>query len=251
MSEPRLCYGLPQRVEADIANAATLPEIEGVASRFLDDIGFKQYAYHLERCEPHGGWLAAFFSNYDARWLDRYLAEGYLNHDLLHLRSRQSILPFRWIPRDKSQIPAKSAQVFHEAQDFGIRDGISVPVHGPASFALFTAVADGTPREREETLLHTREAVTSLALNVHERAAAIVHARGEAGPTDAGVLTKRERECLRWVAAGRTSGQIAERLGIAEGTVSQHIANVRTKLCTTTRAHAAVRAMHLSLIESS
>lgn len=249
--EPTLCYGLPERVEAEIADAATLPEIERAASQFLNDIGFKQYTYHLERCEPHGGWLAAFFSNYDQRWLDRYIANGYLNHDLLHVSSRQSVLPFCWLPRNKKVIPQASARVFSEAQDFGIRDGVSVPIHGPSSFALFTAVADGTPREREETIQHAREAVTALGLHVHERAAAIIQASGDLGATDAARLTERERECLRWVAAGKTSGEIGEILGIAEGTVGQHIASVREKLGTTTRAHAAVRAMHLALIESA
>lgn len=251
MMEPQVGYRLPERVLEDLEAAPNLEAIESVAANFLNDIGFKQYSYYLARQRPLGECLEGYFSNFDRRWITRYLEKNYVNHDLLHIRSRNSVLPFTWVPRNKDLVPAKSAQVFSEAQDFGITDGIAVPVHGPNSFALVTAVADGTPREREDILRYSRDAVTMLALHVHERASAVLEAHGDQGNTDDALLTLRERECLRWVAAGKTSGEIADILGIADGTVSQHIANVRRKLQTPTRAQAAVRAMHFALIESS
>ncbi|SDG18406.1 DNA-binding transcriptional regulator, CsgD family [Limimonas halophila] len=249
--EPQLGVRLPERVVTDLESAPTLTEIERIAADFLNDIGFKQYSYYMARRRPHGERLEGYFSNFDRRWITRYLEKNYVCDDLLHVNARRSVLPFTWMPRSKGHIPARSAQVFSEAQDYGIRDGVAIPVHGPDTFALVTAIADGSPREREEILTYTRDAVTSLALHVHERASNVLEATGGAGLTDDAVLTERERECLRWVAAGKTSGEIGDILGIAEGTVGQHIANVRRKLQTPTRAHAAVRAMHFALIDAA
>jgi len=248
MHEPKTSHGVPERVLRELADAATLGDVEHTAARFLEDIGYKHYAYYVESTGPAGPQMRGFFSNFAPAWIARYMEQHYIKDDLLHQRARTSVLPFTWLPRKKTGLPTRSAQVFSEAQDFGIRDGIAVPVHGPGSFALISAAADGGPREREQTLAQTHEAVTTLSLHVHERAAAILESGGGTDRTHAEMLTPRERECVRWVAAGRTSREIADILGIAEGTAAQHVASVRRKLQTSTRAHAAVRAMHFSLI---
>jgi DNA-binding NarL/FixJ family response regulator len=54
-------------------------------------------------------------------------------------------------------------------------------------------------------------------------------------------LTPRERAILRLAAEGRANPQIAEALGISDGTVRNHISNIYTKLEVTTR-EAAIRA---------
>lgn len=55
-------------------------------------------------------------------------------------------------------------------------------------------------------------------------------------------LTPRQRELLALVAAGRTNGQIARHLRIAEGTVRTHLENIFQRLQVTSRAAAVVRA---------
>jgi DNA-binding CsgD family transcriptional regulator len=51
-------------------------------------------------------------------------------------------------------------------------------------------------------------------------------------------LTRREREVLRLVAGGRTTAEIAARLGITAHTVESHVRSVRVKLGVPTRAAA-------------
>jgi DNA-binding CsgD family transcriptional regulator len=55
-------------------------------------------------------------------------------------------------------------------------------------------------------------------------------------------LTPRQRELLALVAAGRTNGQIARHLCIAEGTVRTHLENIFERLQVNSRAAAVVRA---------
>jgi len=59
-------------------------------------------------------------------------------------------------------------------------------------------------------------------------------------------LTKRELECLHWVAQGKTSWEIAQILGISERTVNFHINNSLAKSGCANRHHLSAIYMNLS-----
>jgi DNA-binding CsgD family transcriptional regulator len=61
------------------------------------------------------------------------------------------------------------------------------------------------------------------------------------------VLTARELEVLRLVAAGQSNGQIAIRLGISVKTASVHVSNILRKLGAENRVEAAVRATRMQV----
>ena len=62
-------------------------------------------------------------------------------------------------------------------------------------------------------------------------------------------LTSRESECLHWMAAGKTSSEIAIVLSISESTVNFHLKNILVKLNASNRVHAVAKALSRSLIE--
>ena len=61
-------------------------------------------------------------------------------------------------------------------------------------------------------------------------------------------LTRREREVLTFVAAGRSNREIASELVVSEHTVHRHVANILRKLGEPTRAAAAARAARDGLV---
>lgn len=61
-------------------------------------------------------------------------------------------------------------------------------------------------------------------------------------------LTRRETECLGWVAAGKNAQEIAVILGLSVQTVRDHLKRVRSKLNSTSRAQALIRASALGLL---
>jgi DNA-binding CsgD family transcriptional regulator len=54
-------------------------------------------------------------------------------------------------------------------------------------------------------------------------------------------LTPREREVLRWIAAGKTDRQVAAILGASVRTVQKHLENIYVKLGVENRTAAAMR----------
>jgi PAS domain S-box-containing protein len=64
-------------------------------------------------------------------------------------------------------------------------------------------------------------------------------------------LSVRERQILRYLAAGWTNREIGAGLGLSTGTVRNHVARILSKLNVTDRTQAAVRAVVLGLIDNA
>jgi DNA-binding NarL/FixJ family response regulator len=71
------------------------------------------------------------------------------------------------------------------------------------------------------------------------------------GAADGEDLTRREREVLELIVAGRSNKRIAFELGIAEKTVKTHVGHVLAKLGVSDRTQAAVLAMQQGLVAPS
>lgn len=82
---------------------------------------------------------------------------------------------------------------------------------------------------------------------IHPRVAELLCAEQAPAPLSA-PLTERESELLAVLAAGATNKQAARRLGISEGTVKAHLANLMRKLGAANRTEAVHRARELRLL---
>ena len=61
-------------------------------------------------------------------------------------------------------------------------------------------------------------------------------------------LTERETEILRLMASGFSNKEIANSLGVAEGTVKNHVSNILSKLGVRDRTRAVLKAFELKLV---
>jgi two-component system nitrate/nitrite response regulator NarL len=83
------------------------------------------------------------------------------------------------------------------------------------------------------------EVQSGLASELHERE------RGQQGP----LLTSREREVLKLVAAGHSAPEIAERIHLSPATVKSHLQAIYDKLGVAERAAAVAEGMRRGLLE--
>ena len=61
-------------------------------------------------------------------------------------------------------------------------------------------------------------------------------------------LTDRETEILRLMASGFSNKEIANSLGVAEGTIKNHVSNILSKLGVRDRTRAVLKAFELQLV---
>jgi transcriptional regulator EpsA len=67
-------------------------------------------------------------------------------------------------------------------------------------------------------------------------------------PVGQGILTKRERQILRWIYAGKSNGEIGVILGISPLTVKNHVQKILRKLNVVNRAQAVGKALDARII---
>jgi LuxR family transcriptional regulator, quorum-sensing system regulator BjaR1 len=169
-------------------------------------------------------------------WYHRYRGAGHYRHDPCVRRCRYSAEAFLWSDIWKDGLERPAQTVMQEAADFGLREGICVPLHAPfvppcvVSLSGEAAVLPGDGVQMMTILAH-------LAWQ-----SAMQFAAALCSPSQP-VLTSREREILRWVGEGKTAWEISRILSLSEHTVLSHQRNARGKLNATNNVHAVVKSI--------
>lgn len=213
-----------------IRNADEIDELRSIFESTVGQLGFRYFTYHIVRVPGLGNRLPYVVTTYPDQWVSHYISEGYVHVDPILTQGPKSVVPFSWndiaLPDDLSK---KQVKLFSEADDYGIANGMSVPIHGPSGeFASMSMVADGSVKAAGDTTARYKHLVHLLALYYHNHTGAILLSKH--APVAVPHLTDRERECLNWVSKGKTTWDISMILGIAERTVIFHIENAKKKL---------------------
>jgi LuxR family transcriptional regulator, quorum-sensing system regulator BjaR1 len=177
----------------------------------------------------HPGWTQRFYAQRDAD-NNSCLTGRWAGDEPLFWSEAES---FR-------QADARLMRIYRDAQEFGITDGICIPINCPGRFAA-TASLSG---ERVDTSPTARAAMRAITLCTHSRLVRI-RALETAHRTR---LSRREADCLAWVAKGKTDWEIGEILGISESTAHWYVERAKRRLGVSTRIQAVVGAIQEGLI---
>lgn len=173
-------------------------------------------------------------------WEDIYEKEGFHDVNYLVREVHRRSEPFPW--SDMSLINDKERRLARLLVDLGFPDGLAVPCHGAGGYLgvvslAFSGLHELSPMERSAIEL------ASLALHAHMR-----KLKGSGGDGDLPELSPRERDCIGFVAEGKTDGEISEILTVSRTTVITHVQNARLKLGAATRAEAVAKCISFGLI---
>lgn len=182
--------------------------------------------------------------NYPDEWQQHYLEMGYERIDPIIKTSRRRASAFRWSEvYNDARTTEDERRVFDEGATFGLRSGISVPLHGSdASFAIMSFAQPEDCEFQDKIIAYLQLAALHFHLNVARFADST--RIGEASD-----LSFREKECILWTARGKSSWETGVILGISLNTVNFHIKNVLRKLDASSRTVAAIKAVNLGIIE--
>jgi LuxR family transcriptional regulator, quorum-sensing system regulator BjaR1 len=182
-------------------------------------------------------------------WFAQYSGKFYCDTDAIAIRARETVEPFFWNEVVPQITPGSAAdKIMKEAREFGLHDGLLVPIFGLNGDQSVVSMAGQTI----DCNAKSRGALYLMAMYAHNKISSL-HARSrrKSKRIDRSVgLSVRERECLQWIASGKTDWETGEILSISLNTVSAHIRNATTKLQAVNRTQAVVKALlgrHINL----
>lgn len=212
----------------------------------LEDIGFEHFAY-ISFTTPYPQKTARAILNYPLEWLYRYAEGNYYRYDPVLDQASWTLEPYDWLQcRDPESMSAAQARVMNEAGDFGLRQGIGLPIHRPDGGMAMLSVATRKPRRQFEeaarahwTDLHT------MALCFHAALAQNINGHKPLRVD----LTRAEREVLLRSAGGDGIEEISEKLGCPDAFIQACFRSVMDKLDACTPRQAVVEAVANRVIE--
>jgi DNA-binding CsgD family transcriptional regulator len=230
------------------ARSTTLNELFQLLEAAIASLGFEFVAYGaLANCHgivPRADVAPAVFLNYPQEWQKHYFSHHYQEIDPVITRTAGMTGPYIWSDWCKSGMLALVEQeVFYEAADAGLREGVSIPLHGPFGSL---AVVSFASKDQAIDAVSVLSKLHVIAAEFHLCCSAL----SPQDPTEAKLLTltPKQRECLSWVSQGKSSWDIGVILGISENTVNFHLKEILRKLGTSSRTVAVVKAIRLGLI---
>ena len=228
------------------AAAKSLDEITQGCRFYSQKMGFDAFIYALRIPSQFSESRVVVINGYPDAWLERYWEQDYSLADPVVGFCSQHTLPVLWHELNL-QKKSPSAKVMLEAGDFGLKAGVSMPVHSPqGEMGILSFTLNNSNQKSNRAI--TQEAlpyVQLLASHVHEAVRRVLEL---VDPDGREPLTIREQECLRWAADGKTSWEISQLLGISERTVNFHLNNSMIKMDVCNRQHAIARAILQGLI---
>lgn len=181
--------------------------------------------------------------DWPVEWLERYVARNYIDHDPVVTRMKQLQAPFQWREASKEiRIDRGGKTVMGDASEFKLRDGLAFPIVTLDGQIMMVSLG-GEQIEMSGMEFGMISLVATYAIG----RAMQIQVAGEK-TIDHVELTPRERECLKWAAAGKSEWEISQILGISEHTSEKHLLNAKHKLGAVNRVQAVAEAIRRGYI---
>ena len=232
-----------------------LAQLQGHLLKILSSFGFSHFAYvpidpprnrRYKMVTPESASVdeayPEFVSTFPECWVEHYLQQDYSNVDPTYSHAAVTIFPFRWDELFREDwFTAQHRSFFNEAAEFGLRSGVTIPLHGPLSgLATLNLAGDLTDEDLQGAFQQHNAELMRLAFSAHEMMLRFLSLHPD---QDRVKLTTRERECLLWTSRGKTNWEVGEILSISSETVRFHLKNAMSKMGVYSQHHAAVRAI--------
>lgn len=232
------------KAQQQFAAALNIKQLEVLLLEESKRLGFDSFVYALRVPTSFSNAQVIMLDGYPDGWVKRYFEAAYYEADPVMAWCVKYIVPLRW--SDLALEPGSRAErMMLEAAEYGLRDGVTMPVHSPqGELGILSLSLDAPPDRARVITERALPYVQLLASHLHQAVRRLSGVLQDDGSS----LTARERECLSWAADGKTSNEIAQLLEISERTVNFHLNNATLKLDAVSRQHAISKASLQRLI---
>jgi len=235
--------GMFERVDAfigGVSSAGSQGELRTILGEIAKELGFTHFAlsHHVDlrnSSEP-----AIRIHNYPEEW-ERYYDRKQLGRtDPVHRACQMTAVGFTWSQLPKMiPLTRMDRAVLDAAAKLGLGNGFTVPAHVPGEVNGSCSFA--TPRGRALKTEHL--AVAQLVGAFAFEAARGLAKRDHQKRADPARFSDRERDCLIWVARGKSDAEIATILGISPETVHQYVKQARANYDAVSRSQLVAHAL--------
>ncbi len=224
---------------ATILNAPNEQELVACFDKVIKMMGMELFClFEVASVETH--WerqlvMGTFPNDYlDAFWKERQTFDSSL---IRYTKLNGHPFTVTDVLSDYDLLTPKERASLDKAAKAGITDGMVFPLKGRYDRIAGIALT-GNPNNLTPA---ARWLLSCLSVGFYERACIIDgNSNLEFRHNTTGSLTERERECLTWIAKGKTNWEVAKVLGISTRTVKYHIENAKIKLGTPSRLEAVI-----------
>jgi LuxR family quorum-sensing system transcriptional regulator CciR len=204
------------------------------------ELGFAHFAlsHHVDlrnSSEP-----AIRIHNYPEEW-ERYYDRQHVGRtDPVHRACQTTAVGFAWsqLPR-MIPLTRRDHRLLKAAAKQGLGDGFTVPAHVPGEVNGSCSFATTRSKPMQPECLAAAQLVGAYAFEAARRLAK----REEQKLSDPARLSDRERDCLVWIARGKSDTEIATILGISPDTVHQYVKQARANYDAVSRSQLVAHAL--------
>jgi len=187
------------------------------------------------------------FGRLDRDWNVHYREQDYVYNDSTVQMALQTRYPFTWSSlKENHRISSLAEKIFKEAQfDFRFNDGLLIPIHlADGSVSVVSIIG-----EKPDTRPVVNRALGMAAIYLHAKARPLISDDSEiSSACRKALFSRRQLDCIQWVAEGKSDWEISKILGISEATVHNHVERAKRNLGVHTRIQAVVEAARRRLI---
>lgn len=229
---------LSDRFAGAAEDCADLTELGLLLREAALELGFDHFALldHSSLWAKHPGLVR--IDNYPAGWVEELTAGCYALDDPVHLASLRSSSGFRWDQLPKLlRLRRRHKMILARSRCHGLGDGFTVPANVPGEPSASCSFVVRAGREIQPQRLACAELIGAHALNAARRLRSIV------APPQRPHLSRRELQCLRLVAVGKTDWEIGRILGLGTETARQYVKSARAAYDAVSRTQLVVYAL--------
>jgi LuxR family quorum-sensing system transcriptional regulator CciR len=224
----------------DVSSASTQAELRAVLAEITRELGFRHFAlsHHVDlrnSSEP-----AIRIHNYPDEW-ERYYDRKQLGRtDPVHRACQMTAVGFAWSQLPKMiPLTRMDRAVLDAAAKQGLGDGFTVPAHVPGELNGSCSFATSRGKRPKAEHLAVAQLVGAFAFEAARRLAKPDQKR----LSDPARFSDRERDCLIWIARGKSDCEIATILGISPETVHQYVKQARANYDAVSRSQLVAHAL--------
>jgi LuxR family quorum-sensing system transcriptional regulator CciR len=231
-------YEVASEFEKRAQSCVNDQELKSLLEDASRELGFEHFAVvhsvSFRRADPE----LLSLDNYPESWAEEFVGKLLYLDDPVLQASQRTAKGFPWSDVARVlRLNARHSRVLERSARYGMGHGFTVPANVPGEPCGSCSFAVRSGRDLPERNLRCAELIAIDAFDAGRRLKGLPHV-GEVPH-----LSRRQRQCVRLLAAGKTDWEIAAILGLSHQTTQRYVKMARAQYDVVSRTQLVVRAL--------